>query len=454
MNQYLERSVIWTMPEGILGYRVFAGRADATQVVVLAAYSQGRVVFISGEPGPTFDVVTEVHLGKYDNSVVYTGIKDEKHFVVLNGNASAAYDWVGKLHLSRDGKSVAYPAMREIRDKQEYRMVVNGNFGPAFDLIGETVWHPFELLVAYVGGSGRSEQVVLGDRLLPKYERVLGLQFSPDGRLFYWGLKDGNWWLCTENGSFEVSEGDNLPTCGALLFGADDKLGFWRCKQKKWFVHYGNQIFGPWPGVQEIIGSPVLSDDLQNVIYVAEENDRVRVIKNDQRGPEFDAVGRPVMQSNLLVYKARVGKEEFLIVNESRSKAYLVLWPEEGEYATYLEDLPVISSKGDKIAFLAASGTGKTVVVNGIEHPSYKRINGQPRFSRMTDKLVYGAQNGGQQFVLIDSETLGPFDEVFSAQRPSGLIVWQWCPDFSEDGKQLRFFCVESRSIFRCAVSL
>ena len=454
MNSYVAPSIVGELPKGLKGFRVLAGSADAENVVVLAVYPQGRAVIVSGNPGPIFDSVDQLQLGKAGSSVVYVGIKGGKHHVVFNGAISAGFDWVGKLYLSLDGKSVAYPTMRFNSDRQEYRMMVNGTRSEIFDCIGTAAWHPQGLGLAYACGAEGVEQVVAQGQRLPAFERVRGLQFSPEGRMYYWGLQGGNWWLCNENGPIVCSEGEASPAFGALAFGRDGTSVFWFCKRRKWFVCYGAHTYGPWAGFQPIVGSPKLSNDFRSVTYVVEERARARVCRNEVAGCEFDAVGKPVTQDGLVAYKARLGKSEFLIINGAKQKAYSTHRPEQAEDATYLEDTPVISSTGDRIACIASSGTDNRVVVNGDEHRGYRRINGQLRFSNGSNHLVYGAQNGQQQFVHVDSEPIGPFEEVFSAKGPSGLMLWDWCPEFSEQGDELRFFCVEGRRILKCGVKL
>lgn len=451
MKRNSERVVVGEVPPGLIGCQIFARSAEAESVVSLATYPEARAVFISGKPGPMFEWVDELQLGGHGDSVFYTGMAGEMHHVLWNEQVLGTHEWVGKLCLSSDGMAAAYPTMESYTD-QKYRLRVNGVPGPEFDAVGEVLWHPKERLVAYSAEHEGSERVVLGDRLLPPYESVRGLQFSPEGNLYYWARKQGDWWLCDLNGVVDRSEGDDPPAFRDVLFGPNGKLAYWIDVRGKWFVRHGSEEYGPWPGFQRIVGALRYASGA--LTYVTEDQDKVRVCMNAVAGQKFDAVGRPAVDSNVLVYKARVDRKEFLVVNGARGKAYDVGWPEEGEYATYLEDVPVVSSEGAQIAFVATEGNEEMVVVNDKEHRRFKRINGQVSISPATNCLVYGAQNGRDHFVVIDSDVLGPFEEIFSAKKPTGLRFWSWCPEFVDEGKRLRFFCVEGGTILKCTVEL
>jgi len=454
MNGYFDHTEVAELPQGSLGYRAFAGSIDSKCTICLVTFPQGQVVFVSGEPGPKFGSVAEIRLGNDGSSFAYMGVKDEKYYVVTGGKISSGYDWVGKLCLSRDGKALAYPIMKETPTNQEYRMITNGNLGNAYDCIGEAVWHPANNLLAYVAESASSERVVFGDELLPRFERIRGLQFSPAGRLYYWAFKEGDWRLCDESGTVERSEGDGTPVLAALLFGPKGELGYWVCKRQNWFVQFGGQRYGPYSGFQRQVGSPRLSEDSVSVVYVTENEEQTTVCRDGISGGEFDAVGTPVSRAGLLAYKARIGNAEYLILNEQKGEGFPVSWPEEAEKATYLEDTPVISRNGSRVAFRVSAGNLQGIAINGVVNPMYQRVNGQPSFDGESDRLVYGAQNGQQYFVVNDSQEIGPFDLIFSAKKSTGLVSWDWSPEFSNDGHRLHFFCVENRKILKCAIDL
>jgi len=451
----IKRQTIGQVPKGLRGFQVMIGNCDENLLVCLCSLEKGGMVFMSGKAGPTFDAIPQARFVNKGHSLAYCGTKDDKSSVVVNGEVIDVYDWVGKFSISRDESSIAYPVMRESPSRQEYKMVIDGVPGRAFINIGEAVWHPKELLLAYMAEEGKSERVVIGDNLLPAFERVRGLQFSPQGELYYWGFKEGNWLLNNSKKEIAVSEGEDPPNFGGILFGPDDTLGYWACKNGKWFVRYGDLSYGPWSGFQRIVGSPMLFGDHNSIGYVVEQDCRVQVCKNDHAGPEFDAVGRPICNWGEIAYKARLKHQEFLVIdNNISSKRYEVIWPEEREFATYLEDIPIISPKSKKIAFLASLKDGQTIVEAGQEQLIYQRISGQPTFSGETDRLVYGGQNGMESYVVVDTETIGPFDEIVSAKSSSGFIMWNWIPEFLENGTKLKFFTVTGDKIDKCVVEL
>ena len=453
MIQNLHKIKVGQIPDGLLGYEALAGSSDANSIVLIATYEDGRVVFVSDRPGPKFAALAQVKVTG-EKSAAYIGIADDTYHVLWNGETVGKYEWAGKLYPSLDGSAIAYPIADSL-DHQRYRVIVNGSAGNSFDSIGEIVWHPQKLQIAYVARNGETEHLVLGDLLLPAFERVRGVQFSPGGEIYYWGMKDGNWWLCNANGPIECSEGTYPPPFGRLLFTDNDRMCFWICKRSKWFVRNGNDAYGPWPAYQDVVSGPIWSAG--TLAYVSTHRNRARVCRNENAEEEFDAVGHPAVQGNTLAYKARDNNSEFLVLNKTRGRPHDVLWPEEREDATYLEDVPVISATGS-LAFVAAVENQEAVVVAAeaekMIYPSYKIINGQVLYWPGTECVVFGGQNGHDRFVVVGSEVLGPFDSVFSAAKPSGLRFWSWKPEFVNSGKNLRFFCVERKSVFRCTAIL
>lgn len=179
--------------------------ADGTSVAYLAEKGGARVLVLNGQekPFPAGVLVGEIAFRPGNKGVGFLTAAKQSCSLhhPFSGEAvqERQYDEVGELAYSRDGASYAYLGRKETPGKtgRSIFLVVNGKEGPKFDKITGPVFSPDGRRVVYrVRQDGKRFMVVsdLNGKILrqdPEYEMVFPPAFPGDGKLLAYGVKDG-----------------------------------------------------------------------------------------------------------------------------------------------------------------------------------------------------------------------------------------------------------------------
>lgn len=196
--------------------------ADGKQVA-WGAFKDGRwTVWLAGKPvGREYDHAGIPVFGPKPGSFAFVAVAKERKFVVAGGRkVGGDFDGIAPPVFSPDGKSIAFVGVRGgasfgppgmgmsasnpyLMDREEtglqggdWRVVVGGREGEAFQGIAHLAWSPDGKTVAFAGRKGVRWRVIAGTARSEEYDEVGPPQFSPDGKKVGFGARTGLelWW--------------------------------------------------------------------------------------------------------------------------------------------------------------------------------------------------------------------------------------------------------------------
>jgi hypothetical protein len=196
--------------------------------------SRGECIGVDGRRGEEFERVGPPVLSRDGRRVAYRAHRGDRCFVVVDGERGPDCELMGDPAMSADGKVVAYGARRAGRwelvvggsrtpiehqpqfvflspdgrsagywhfespggGASRVRVVVNGESGGAFTLVGSPVFSPDGKRVAYAADEGGRQYIVVGDRRVEVFGRESDPVFSRDGLKVGYGTRIGLeiWW--------------------------------------------------------------------------------------------------------------------------------------------------------------------------------------------------------------------------------------------------------------------
>ena len=180
----------------------------------------------------------------------------------------------------------------------------------------------------------------------------------------------------------------------------------------------------------EIVGRPVLSRDGRVVAYCATQDQSSWCIRvGDREEPPFDYVTDPAVSADgsTAAYGACRGSQWFLRVGtEERkipSKPVHVFLSADGRNVGWVEAVP-----------LTAGGSTMRVIVGERPGATFSLV-GIPTFSPTSDRVAYGAEEGGRKYVVVGARKVESPDRVGD-------------PSFSPDGRRVGYGAKVGRELW------
>ncbi len=362
--------------------------------------------------------------GKHVAAVVQ---KNEKASVMLSGSTSRGYDMVYALAFSPDSMKLAYIATED----EQFFVYVNQERHPEFAAIdpGEgLVFSRDSGNLAYIASPGGDSWVLVkngepGD----EFEEIKHVTFSRDStRLAYAVRQDGRWHVM-ENGEKEDGDEDitHVAYCpqsetlayiarkargSVMVINGEESEAFDHIPGEPSFCNDGERLayavaeerrgdikmrmvadneVGP---IFDRIGAYLFSPDGKQFVYMAEKDEKGRIVHNGNKHKEFDSVGLPVFSHD--------GRMAYTVYRDGK-------WAvkEGGEIGPEFDKVenPIFCPNGDRMVYLAEMG-GQYMVVEDGEIIGSHQWAGQLRFSPDGDHLVYAAAEDGESFLVVDGE--------------------------------------------------
>jgi Tol biopolymer transport system component len=321
---------------------------------------------------------------------------------------------------SQDGRHVAIASED---GGKGYIISVDGKPGPEHSAIDSPALSPDGTRLAYVTWKGEKWIVVVDGKPSPEYDEIINgrdvfasyderfrhgwepeppfwsrVIFSSDGKRFAYGAVQGQKSLVVVDGL----PGTTYDEIGFLLFSPDGKRFAYtaRIGQKQFVVVDGrpereyDRIASLWA---------VFSQDGKRVAYVARSSEQL-----SRRGD--------------IVFVAEAGKE-FIVVDGQPGPKYEMV------------QMPVFSSDGKRLAYIATEGEEYFVVVDGQRGPRYEAV-GPPVFSPNGERVAYPAKKGQKWLVVVDDKQQSEYDEIVE-----GTVK------FSPNGRRVAYVAIEGEKI-------
>lgn len=170
----------------------------------------------------------------------------------------------------------------------------------------------------------------------------------------------------------------------------------------------------------------------QTEIYKVQKDDKWVVVIDGQESALYDDVANPTfsLDGTQFAYSATIDGEEFVIMNNEQ----------QGEAYFDIRQI-LFNSTGSTLAFLADTGNGSLVVVNGVEGKTYDIIGTLETELGITflafttdDKIVYRPVEGQQTFIVVDTAEGKKYAEIKEIY-------------FSTDGTHVAYYAQEGNNL-------
>ena len=175
------------------------------RVVAYRAERNGRhFIQVGDREEPAFDFVSDPALSADGATVAYAGKRDNAWILVAGGRTWPLSRKPAAVFVSDDGRRVGWVDLEERTDGgSKARVVVEGEPGEPFGIVGNPVFSPDGGRVAYAADSGDRRYVVIGGRKFETPYRAGDPAFSADGRRVGYGARIGRElrWKVLEVGS-------------------------------------------------------------------------------------------------------------------------------------------------------------------------------------------------------------------------------------------------------------
>jgi hypothetical protein len=449
-----EDRLMVVLPEAVK-VRRFILSQDCSVVAYAAKVGSKVSVFVGEAGGAAFDEVSDPVLSNSGSVVAYAA-KDHNRrraLVVTNGIGGPEFDWVSEPVVSHEGSVVAYSAIRRTTGRlghpESYYTVINNVEDGPFDAVHTLMLGGIDRTAYAVQIDGR-QFAVIGVQKYGPFDRVARLRFDQRGRFYYWAFAGDSWRLFRDDKEISYSEQPVLQLPAPLTLAPDGaNIAFWRKLSDFWYVDRNGCLSDPFPDWETNVGSPAFGAKDDDLAYVIKEGNKCKVVCGTARSKGYDAVGTPVFSHDgkILAFKAREGQQEFLVTDGNEGQRFDVIWPEEREYASYLEDVPSFSRSGT-VAYRGRMQKDEFVVEGERRGPNFDYIIGAPTFGPASTVAAYGGMRRGAEFVVFGEVIDGPYDGVWSASKGPGLMRSMWTVVFSQDGKRISFAGRKGRELW------
>jgi len=170
----------------------------------------------------------------------------------------------------------------------------------------------------------------------------------------------------------------------------------------------------------------------QTEIYKIQKDDKWVVIVDGQESALYDSVANPTFSADgeQFAYSATIDGEEFVIMNNER----------QGK--SYFDIRQILfNANGSILAYLADTGNGSLVVLNGVEGKLYQNIGTLETewgttFLAFTsnNQIIYRAVEGQKTFIVVDTAEGKKYAEIKEIY-------------FSADGTQIAYYAQDGNNM-------
>jgi hypothetical protein len=258
----------------------------------------------------------------------------------------------------------------------------------------------------------------------------------------YYALQNTRWLLVCDGQVIDVVGDEECRPIGAAFNPRTSDMAYWKWQPSRAAIAVAGQRSGPFfDDGEAVVGIPVFSPDGEKVAYVGKRGTCVTVVAEDRESDPYEAVGAPVFSpdSRHLAFLARRASRAYVVLDGRVVDEFDVRWPEEEEYATYLEDVPVFSPDSQRMAYVAREGDLEFVVVDGRRSEGFSRVTGGPVFSHDGRTMACaGVSIRGKCFVLANENRTEDFDGVWCPGPLPGSRT-TCSPIISPDGTKVGF---------------
>jgi Tol biopolymer transport system component len=385
-NTPLAPSPLWLLTSLIFGLVALTGlKASGAELTVV---SQRRL----GSPPTSRPLVMERNMSRSGCHLVFVMDSPNGIRVVVDGIPGPHYDSIASgsnaIVFSPDGKRIAYVAKK----KGKSVPVVDGKEGPEFDDIGDgsVAFSPDSQHIAYAGPIGGSWFIGLDGQVLrdwPSCEYIRPPVFSKDGKRLACHAGVGGKKVLIIDGKV-VSELDRLAKDSLALSTDLTRYAYVTIEPNgKQHVIADGRHLPKFDGIAQG-GMPIFSPNGQRMAYVAATNNNAALVVDENLGQEYDQV--------LGITFSPDGKRFACVVGRKKDDKACVLLDgnEQKWFDNILAGSPVFSPTGEKVAYRAARGDKRLVVVDSTEGPLYDGLARELLFSPDGSRLAYFASRG------------------------------------------------------------
>lgn len=168
------------------------------RVVCYRAVREGRSFVVAGDrEGPGFDQMIDPVVTPDGRVVAYAGKRGDRWIVVAGDREIVLDHEPFQVFLSPDGRRVGWTRFEaQTGGGSKMRVLVEGEAGEAFNLVGRPVFSPDGRVVAHWAEAGEKTWMVIGGWKAEVVGRVSDPVFSRDGRQVGYGTRLGReiWW--------------------------------------------------------------------------------------------------------------------------------------------------------------------------------------------------------------------------------------------------------------------
>lgn len=321
--------------------------------------------------------------------LAYAAETDSGWVVVIDSVAGRPWSGIGEVVFGPDHQ-LAYVA----EDSGRWRVILKGNPGPSFEAImqGSLTFSAYGRCLAFAVAEGAGFRVVVDGVPSQLYEAVGALRFDADGeRLAYAVIRNGRHYLALD----ERLLGPFLSLADFTL-GPNGRLGMLVRSQDGWRAMIDGRESEPFDN----LGAIRFSQGGQYA-YAAERDSSWFVVLNGEHHVGYASVGQLLFAREVLVYKARLAKDSFVVVDGTRGPSLQRV----GRLT--------ISADGGHLAYLGQPWGGSvSVFYDGTANAIPHGLDGSLVLSEDGRHWACLALNktGGGIHIVIDGDFWRPFD--------------------------------------------
>lgn len=396
----------------------------------------------------TYDHARDIIFPGASTPAMWQAKVGDKHHVVVGGRMGKGYAWVGRPVTSSDGSSIAYAAMPD-GAAPGFVLVCNETESEPHDEIGATVFSAHGSVLAYTARRNHKWLLFIGNRCVGAYDTLSSLSPVANSDGFVFGARRDDGWVVVKDRDIVLAgRGSHVPW-GFSSSPDGSRLAFWKPVPGGWTATVDADELHRFDRPEPTVGGPYWSESGLDVGFVGCRGDRSSVVTRTGKSAEYHAVGRPVFHParKFCAFKARDHNQEFLVLEGEAAERFDVLWPPEGEYATYLEDVPVLSESGRDVAYCARRGDEELVVHSGRVVATTPTITGGPALSADGHVIALGVFRDKREVMVIGDSSSVAYERIWSP-RPAASLRGQWCPIFCGQRHRVAFGARRGREIW------
>lgn len=216
-------------------------------------------------------------------------------------------------------------------------------------------------------------------------------------------------------------EGEKFEGIGeAITFSADSKhIAYVAGSKDRQFIVYDGTPQACCDLTLE--GPPALSANGEHLAYGAKKGDRWRVVWDGEELEDHEALGGlSISPDGTRLAYAAIGPGGVSVVVDGTAGR---------NYDGVVQESLVFRPDGQEVAYGAGDKGGQLVVRNTTEGKRYLGVFGKPIYSRDSRHLMYAANDGDRQFMVLDGAERRRFDYIVVGANET----------FSADGRHIAY---------------